>query len=135
MEKKGKLADIKPYRDRLDVCHIEIAKLRQSEMEGGTNGAKGASKDIKKRWPDAKVRVTTTIWEHAQEVRIFAIDPQGTVDDSPKGTFTVSEVDAWVKDYGKNDGDTNAAKKHFNVLKEHRATMSMERHRLGHPSC
>ncbi|KFY04247.1 hypothetical protein V491_09420 [Pseudogymnoascus sp. VKM F-3775] len=104
-------------------------------MEGGTNGKKGASKDIKKKWPDAKVVVDKIPWEHSSEFELFRINTKETVAQSPSGTFAVKEVDDWVRDYGKNEGDTNAAKKHFNVLKEHRATMDMERFLIQNVSC
>ncbi|KAI0545344.1 hypothetical protein F4679DRAFT_481393 [Xylaria curta] len=135
MGKRGKLDDIKPYRDRLDACHVEISRHRQSEMEGGTNGKKGASKDIKTKWPDAKVVVSETIWEHDSTVRLFAIDVEATVKGSPEVTFKVDEVEKWVKAYGTNDNDTNTSKKHYSVIEAHRATMSMERGLLAHPSC
>lgn len=82
-------------------------------MDGGTNGKKGASKDIKKQWPNAKVVVDKIPWEHSSEFELFAVNTKETVAQSPSGTFVVSEVDDWVRDYGKNKGDTNLAKKHF----------------------
>lgn len=135
MEEKGKLDEIKSFRDRLDECHIQILKFRQSEMEGGPNGKKGASKDIKKKWPDANVVVDKIPWEHLSDFELYRINAKETVAQSPSGTFVVKEVDDWARDYGKNEGDTNAAKKHFNVLKEHRATMDMERFLIKNVSC
>ncbi|KAI1113727.1 hypothetical protein F5Y14DRAFT_204004 [Nemania sp. NC0429] len=135
MEKKGKLDDIKPYRERLEACHVEISRFRQSEMEGGNNGKKGASKDIKAKWPAAKVVVSTTEWEHDTTAKLYAVDVGATVAGSPEGTFKIEEVEAWVKGYGSNEGDSNVSKNHYKVLEAHRATMSMERGLLANPSC
>ncbi|KFZ02044.1 hypothetical protein V500_00494 [Pseudogymnoascus sp. VKM F-4518 (FW-2643)] len=87
IEGKGKLDEIKSFRDRLDECHIEIARFRQSDMEGGTNGKKGASKDIKKQWPNAKVVVDKIPWEHSSEFELFAVNTKETVAQSPSVTL------------------------------------------------
>jgi hypothetical protein len=129
MRNKGKLDDIKPMRDRLEVCHVEVVRHRKSEMEGGPDGNKGAASDIKKKWPNAKPVVVTTFSEHEPSIRIFTLDAAETVKQSPAGTFTVEEVDKWVREeYGKSDGsDPKKAKNHFSVIQEHRATMKTER--------
>jgi len=133
MKTKGKLDDIKHFRDQLDVCHTEILAFRQSETEGGDNGKKAASKEIKKKWPSAVVKVDTLSWPHDPYFVIYKLNTQATVDLSPAGTFTVKAVEDWVRDYGAVETDpavSNTAKNHYKVIFEHRSTMSGERHRL-----
>jgi len=114
--------------ERLDMCHIEILKLRQGDMEGGQNGAKGMAKDIKTKWPNAEITVKTDFFEHAPEVRIFSIDIDATMA-NPKnaGMFQPGEVAEWVRGYGSRGDDKPAAQKHFAVIQAHRTNMEAER--------
>jgi hypothetical protein len=135
MNGKGKLEDIRNFRDRLDVCHQEILRFRQSDMEGGANGKKGAAADIKKveAWKTAVVKVDKGVWDFDGQFQIFKIDAQETIDKSPKDMFKPGDIEAWLKEYGTLDTDKTAAKNHYKVIAEHRANMSGERFRLNNP--
>ena len=116
----GKWNDIEPHLTRLQQAHQQLIVFRQSDMIGGSNGKKGLMKDIKTRWPDAKPKLITNYWSYDNSIRLFSLDAQGTVDQSP-GVFTVDEVNKYVKEYGslaQNDA-TNQARNHWSVLNEH----------------
>ncbi|OAQ62794.1 hypothetical protein VFPPC_08742 [Pochonia chlamydosporia 170] len=135
MKEKGKISDLDHYRDRLEVCHKEILKLRGSDMVGGSNGKKALVQAIKKKWTGALVEVKVEDWEHDSTVRIFSLDENDIVAKSPPGLFTVEEVKAFTGSYGTNEQDSGVAKNHFSVIKEHETTKDAEKEWRAKPNC
>ncbi|KFY17055.1 hypothetical protein V492_00915 [Pseudogymnoascus sp. VKM F-4246] len=134
MKTDGRLDEIKPFRDRLNVCHKAIIRLRQSDMVAGTDGTGSMIKDIKKKWPKALFQLDTARFGNIQSqwVRIFTVNMDETIKKSPKDLFTRAEVWKWITEYGRDiNKDTDTAMDHYKVISQHKATQTIA---LGVPS-
>ncbi|KAH7152612.1 hypothetical protein EDB81DRAFT_789375 [Dactylonectria macrodidyma] len=125
--REGTLESIREHRLRLEVCHEEIIRFRQSDL------AKGAVKDLVKvdGWGDAKPQASDVDWHHDNSFKIYTFDAQGTIDASTNVNFEAGEVERWAANYGTNDAYTLQAKNHYKVVAEHIESKTLESRFLG----
>jgi len=126
LEKKGKLDSVKGLYKDLQTCQKEILVLRQSDMEGSTNGKGAMAKDIRQKWKISKVDMITTKWPHDNSIVIYKVDIDSTVKNNAAAFSDLEAVQKWVTKYGMDDTDNKAAAKaHYRVLKAHRENQVM----------
>ncbi|KAH7028765.1 uncharacterized protein B0I36DRAFT_349765 [Microdochium trichocladiopsis] len=126
LKASGDLWKITSEEKILRDCIDETIKLRQSDM------TINLAKDILKEdgWNNAVVKTVLEKWHYEATVPLYSIDFPTTVQQSA-GVFTLDEVKAFGRAYGTRRTDSGPAKRHRQVLDQHRAHFSSVMDRLS----